>query len=107
MRDPEMTLDHLSRAPFNLAADDIAWVSDTAGAMSLEAKVAQLFILLSPPGDTQAVRDMARLQAGGVTRYHGADLATELEFIDQMLDAARIPPFVCADLEGSRLSFAF
>ena len=102
-----MALDQLSRAPFGLGDEDIAWVSETAGAMSLDEKVAQLFILLSHAGDNVAAGDMAKLQAGGVTRYHGPDLAAELAFIDNMLDAARIPPLVCADLEGSRLSFAF
>jgi beta-N-acetylhexosaminidase len=102
-----MKLDHLAAPPFNLGSRDIGWVRDTAASLDLREKVAQLFVLLSREDHRQSLADMSRLQAGGVTRYHGGDIEHELDFAEGVLKATRVPPLVCADLEGSRLSFPF
>ncbi len=46
----------LKAKPFNLSDEDIRWVEETIGGMTLEEKVGQLFIGNATPGADQITR---------------------------------------------------
>lgn len=100
------TFDHLTKAPFNLDAEAIAWVEATLAALSPDDRLRQLFNLRlagNDPGDIAAVR---AFRPGGVTRHSAADAVAERALIAELNAAAPTPLLISADLEGSRMSLA-
>lgn len=100
------TTDLLRKAPFGLDQGAIDWVVATKGAMTLAEKIGQLFVFHSMGQDENALAQLARLQPAGITRNFSADVAYEAQFIDSLQGSAKVPLFVSADLEGSRMSLA-
>ena len=97
----------LAARPFGLDAAGVAWVEATLARLSPDERIAQLFVLISR-GDPAAELDLLRrLKPGGITRFFGPDLATELGFARDLIAASAVPPFLSADLEGSRMSLPF
>jgi beta-N-acetylhexosaminidase len=103
----QMDLTHLTRPPFNLKREDIAWVAATLSAMTVADRAAQLFVHISMGQDPDEPARIARLRPAGITRFYGPDLAAEAAFIDRLRGDAAIPLLVSADLEGSRMSLPF
>ena len=99
--------DILSRAPFNLDQAAMDWVRATKAAMTLEQQVGQLFVLHSMGRDPDELQRLATLQPAGITRNFSADADHEAVFISALQAQAKVPMFVSADLEGSRMSLAF
>ena len=99
----------LAAAPFNLDREALAWVRATFDRLSFEDKVAQLFILPWPGPSRDSLDGITRLRPGGVTRFFfGGDTAeTELAGFAALREASVVPPFITADLEGSRMSLPF
>jgi beta-N-acetylhexosaminidase len=99
----------LAAAPFNLDRAALAWVHATFDRLSFEDKVAQLFILPWPGPSRDSLDAMKRLRPGGVTRFilRGETAETELAAFAALRDASVVPPFITADLEGSRMSLPF
>ncbi len=102
-----MKLDHLTRAPFGLDREALAWVEATAAGLSQPERVAQLFNLGWHGEDPGAVERFVRLAPGGITRFFGPDGAAEQARLAALQDAAKVPLLVSADLEGSRMSLPF
>jgi len=92
-----MTVD-LTAAPFSLDPDGVAWVQDTLGNLSLEAKVGQLFIAHGELDD-DSVDLVARLKLGGV-RLAAGPARTVRNTVDRLKAALSIPPLIAANLES-------
>lgn len=99
--------DHLRLAPFHLDDAGVAWVRAELARLTPEERVGQLFVHISMGSDPGEVARLARLQPAGVTRFHGPDLQAEVGFMTRAQEAVRLPMFVTADLEGSRMSLPF
>jgi beta-N-acetylhexosaminidase len=99
-----MTFDHLTKAPFNLDAEAVAWVTAAHAALSDEDKLRQLFTLRIAGNDPADIAATKAFRPGGVTRHVGADMATERALIAELNAGATVPLLVSADLEGSRMS---
>lgn len=99
--------DFLTRPPFSLAPDDLAWVKQTFAALSPGEKIAQLFNLACFSNDPAEMAHLSALQPGGITRFFGPDLEYELGFFDQLRVSAKVPLLFSSDLEGSRMSLPF
>jgi beta-N-acetylhexosaminidase len=99
--------DHLRLAPFHLDDAGVAWVRAELARLTPEERVGQLFVHISMGSDPGEVARLARLQPAGVTRFHGPDLQAEVGFLTRAQEAVRLPMFVTADLEGSRMSLPF
>jgi beta-N-acetylhexosaminidase len=102
-----MHLDRYTTAPFNLDSEALEWVETTFNQLTLDGKIAQLFVLISQ-GTEQHDLDLFRdFQPGGITRFFGSDLQAEHAFLDTYRDGSTVPPLISADLEGSRMSMEF
>lgn len=99
--------DHLRLAPFHLDDAGVAWVRAELARLTPEERVGQLFVHISMGSDPGEVARLARLQPAGVTRFHGPDLQAEVGFLTRAQEAVRLPMFITADLEGSRMSLPF
>ncbi len=92
--------DILRQAPFDLDEEQIAWVCDTLDGLTLQQKVGQLINLQILPGDDHAIELIERHQLGAFTAINFSDPDGCRRVIDAGRQACRIPPLVCADLEG-------
>ncbi|AEQ51274.1 glycoside hydrolase family 3 protein [Pelagibacterium halotolerans] len=97
----------LEKAPFHLDAEARSWVHATRDAMSIEDKVAQLFVLISRGDDDEEQARIRRLRPGGITRFFGPDAEGERGRLAALQSDAAVPLLVSADLEGSRMSLPF
>ncbi len=93
-------LEKLAFAPFNLAADDIAWVKKTRDALTTERKIAQIFCSMSLRDDPAAIGDIVSRQPGGVLRYMGPNLDAAWQATRSAIEASEIPLLIAGDLEG-------
>ncbi len=101
-----MVEEGLSRAPFNLDAEALAWVRATFSRLSPDERIAQLFVLRSGL-DRAGFERILRFRPGGITAVFRSDPEGELRNIAELAAASAVPPFVSADLEGSRASLPF
>lgn len=99
--------DHLREAPFRLDDAGVDWVRAELARLTPEERIGQLFVHISLGADPAEVARLGRLQPAGITRFHGPDLQAEVGFLTRARDAVRLPMFVSADLEGSRMSLPF
>jgi beta-N-acetylhexosaminidase len=83
--------------PFNLSADDIAWVRKTRDGLSTSDKVRQLFVQITFGPDAPA---LVKERLGGFTPAENPDLKTSWELCRLLLEGSEIPPFMSRDLEG-------
>ena len=93
-------LESLQLAPFNLNDADMAWVSATLASLSTDDKLRQLFLHLSIGDDPQAIRGLMATKPGGVCRNMGDNLEAAHSATRIALEAASVPPFITADIEG-------
>ena len=98
--------DLLRKAPFGLDQSAIDWVTATKAQMTQAEKIGQLFVFHSMGQDPDELARLAQLKPAGITRNFSADLAYESHFVDTLQGAAKVPLFISADLEGSRMSLA-
>lgn len=90
----------LALPPFNLSADDQAWVRRTRDSMSTEDRLRQLFVLVQFEDSPAAVQALMSARPGGVHRTWGADMAAAWATTRSILESADIPPFITGDMEG-------
>ncbi len=98
------TTDLLRKAPFGLDQAAMDWVVATKAQMTLAEKIGQLFVFHSMGQDPDELARLAQLKPAGITRNFSADVAYEARFIDTLQGTAKVPLFISADLEGSRMS---
>ncbi len=87
----------LSKAPFNLSAQDIAWVKKTRDGMSTAQKIRQLFVHISIGYN---VDELIATTPGGYMPIETLDLEKNWNTVQKFLNNSEIPPFMCQDLEG-------
>jgi beta-N-acetylhexosaminidase len=90
----------LSKKPFNLSKEDIAWVRKTRDGMSTADKLRQLFVHITIGDDLASMAKLSAMKPGGIHRFMGPDLAAAHATTKQALEAAEIPPFITGDIEG-------
>jgi beta-N-acetylhexosaminidase len=99
-----VTFDSLSKPPFNLDADAIAWVKAAFDRLTVEDKIRQLFTIRLAGYDAAEIERVQKFRPGGITRIPGDDIAAERRILDGFNALAPVPVIVSADLEGSRMS---
>lgn len=102
-----MTDDFLTKAPFNLKPEALAWVRETLASLSDGEKIGQLFVFAVMGFEPGEADRLAALKPAGITRFFTPLADREIALMDQFRASARIPLLVSADLEGSRMSLAF
>ena len=100
-------VDFLTKAPFHLNAESVAWVHATLASLSPDERLGQLFVFASMGKDPGEPDRLAALKPAGVTRFFTPDSDYERAFMDKIRTEARIPLLISADLEGSRMSLPF
>ncbi len=98
--------DLLRAAPFGLDQAAIDWVISTKAQMTLAEKIGQLFVFHSMGQNPDELALLAQLKPAGITRNFSPDIEFEARFVDTLQGSAKVPLFISADLEGSRMSLA-
>lgn len=93
--------------PLALEPEDTAWVERTRDSLSVEDKIAQLFILSTREDNSEEVSAITALNAGGVHRFPTADLAATWRATRQIIEESVVPPILSGDIEGGTLSYSF
>ena len=93
-------LKSLRKAPFNLSAEDVAWVETTRNALSTEDKLRQLFVHISIGDDLTNIARLAAMKPAGLHRFMGPELEPAWKATRQFLEMSEIPPFITGDIEG-------
>jgi beta-N-acetylhexosaminidase len=93
-------LKSLRKAPFNLTAEDVAWVEKTRNAMSTEDKLRQLFVHISIGDDLTAISALAKMNPGGLHRFMGPELEPAWKATRHFMELSEVPPFITGDIEG-------
>lgn len=89
----------LTARPFNLSAEDIAWVEMTKQSMTLDEKIGQLFVAHGFTSDQTYLADLLRRRPYGGFMYR-PDQAETIRETHQFLQAhSRIPLLLAANLE--------
>lgn len=85
--------------PFFLNDEQITWVEEMLGKMTLEQKVGQLFLNIVSP-DLEATKEMVReLQPCGVM-FRASPMETVAETTAQLQELSNIPMLIAANLES-------
>jgi beta-N-acetylhexosaminidase len=90
----------LSLPPFNLSAQDIAWVTTTRDRMSTEAQVRQLFNESSHSDDSAHIKALGDAKLGAITRFVRGDHRKSWAANRQLIEEAEVPLLISGDLEG-------
>ena len=98
--------DLLRKAPFGLDPAAIDWVTSTKAHMTQAEKIGQLFVFHSMGQNPDELAVLAQLKPAGITRNFSPDIEFEARFVDTLQGLAKVPLFISADLEGSRMSLA-
>jgi beta-N-acetylhexosaminidase len=96
----EKLQEFLRKSPFNLGDEGIEWVGKTIQGMSLREKISQLINIQILPGDDQAIELINKHQPGAVTVINFSDPQACKKVIQKVALGARLPPLICADIEG-------
>jgi beta-N-acetylhexosaminidase len=87
----------LTKFPFNLSADDMAWVRRTRDGMSTAQKIRQLFVHISIGFNED---ELVATQPAGFMPVENRDLEKSWATNRRFLKGCEIPPFLAQDLEG-------
>lgn len=86
--------------PFYLRDEDIEWVGNTLGSMSVDEKIGQLFFLIAYEPDRQYIEKLTKtVKAGGVMcRVMSREKVTET--VGLLQSGSKIPMLIAANLEA-------
>lgn len=93
--------------PLALTAEDAHWVAATRDSLTIEQKIAQLFILSTREDTEEEALSVAELGVGGVHRFPTGDLEATWRATRRVLDESAVPPILSGDIEGGTLSYSF
>lgn len=89
----------LTKKPFNLNEQDIAWVQETLEGLTLEEKVGQLFCTMGMGDNDMLINMVKKYQLGGLMYRPGP--AQEIRAAHQaMQESSKIPMLLAANLEN-------
>ena len=91
----------LKAKPFYLNDEEIRWVEDTIGSMTLDEKLRQLFVLLKPvPGaDEEQIRALMESARPGGMRWQGGDKETVFRQNTLFQRYSRIPVLIAGNCD--------
>jgi len=96
----------LTAAPYNLDADQLAWVEDTLASMTLDEQVGQLFTNLfffgadSFSGNPYTAEEIVEKFHVGIARYHGGTAEKVQGLLNRLQSASRIPLLIAANCDS-------
>ncbi len=90
----------LTKFPFHLSAEDLAWVRSTRDGMGTAQKIRQLFVHLTFGDSVEDSHRMAALSPGGLHRFMGENLDGNWAATRAFMERCAIPPFITGDFEG-------
>ena len=93
-------LDSLTKPPFSLSHNDLAWVRKTLNGMSAEDKVRQLFVHITMGDDLAMIDGLVATRPGGIHRFMGDNLEAAWKATRRAVESSEIPLFITGDLEG-------
>lgn len=93
--------------PLALDVQGRKWVEQTRDSLSVEEKIAQLFVLSSRHDTAEEVEWLASFKPGGIHRFPTHDLEASWKATRSHIDRAEIPVILSGDLEGGMLSYPF
>ena len=100
------TLVDLTAAPYNLDADQRAWVEDTLASMTLDEQVGQLFTNLfffgadDFSGNPYTAEEIVEKFHVGIARYHGGTAEKVQGLLNRLQSASRIPLLIAANCDS-------
>jgi len=101
------TLDSLALAPFNLSADDIAWVKKTRDGLTAENKIRQIYCPMCVYDDLANVQRLVDLKPGAIFRLLGPDMEAAWQATRLAAELSEIPLLIAGDLEGGAHGLPF
>ncbi len=92
----------LTAKPYNLSAEDIAWVEDTIAGMSIEEKIGQLFISHNRNLDVDEAQEKISKYHYGGQRYKdsGSKARDVFNFTQGLREVAKLPMLVAANCDN-------
>ncbi len=90
----------LKATSFDLGDEDISWVEETIGSMTLEEKVGKLFVGNATPGADQTNRDLVEKYHIGGTRYTPASASAVYALNSFMQENSNIPLLMASIFEA-------
>ena len=102
-----MSTSAISIEPLAVASDDLRWVERTRDAMTVDEKLAQLFVLSSNGDDAAEIDSLIANRPGGIHRFPSADLETVWFHARRILENCAVPPLMSGDIEGGTSSYGF
>ena len=101
------TLASLTRAPYHLSAEDIAWVKKTCNGLSAENKIRQIYCPMSVYDDLENTRRLVDLKPGAIFRLLGPDVDAAWKATRLAAESSEIPLLIAGDLEGGAHGLPF
>lgn len=96
-----------SSNPLALSPDDQSWVERTRDAMSVEAQIAQLFVLSARHDSVEENAGLLAHAPGGLHRFPTRNLHTAWSATRDALERSEIPLILSGDIEGGTISYPF
>jgi beta-N-acetylhexosaminidase len=93
--------------PLALSPDDQAWVERVRDSLSVEDRIAQLFVLSSREDTDDETAGLAVLRPGGVHRFPTPDLEQAWRATRRIVEAIEVPVILSGDIEGGTISYPF
>lgn len=93
--------------PLALSPEDQSWVERTRDAMSVEAQIAQLFVLSARHDSAEENAGLLAHAPGGLHRFPTRDLDTAWAATRDALERSEIPLILSGDIEGGTISYPF
>lgn len=97
----------LHSGPLALSQADARWVENTRDAMSVEAQIAQLFVLSSRHDSVAETTELLAHAPGGLHRFPTGDLDAAWAAARDALDRSEVPLILSGDIEGGTVSYPF
>ncbi|ACT60317.1 glycoside hydrolase family 3 protein [Hirschia baltica] len=94
--------------PLSLDTKATKWVDKTLTSLSVEERIAQLFVLSSRYDTDAECDDLLAIAPGGIHRFPCHNLEQHLRATRRLLDESEgVPPIITGDIEGGSISYPF
>lgn len=93
--------------PLALSPEDTSWVERTRDALSVEAQIAQLFILSSRHDSVAETDELLAHAPGGIHRFPTRDLDAAWAAARDAVERSDVPLILSGDIEGGTVSYPF
>jgi beta-N-acetylhexosaminidase len=97
----------LPASPLSLSPEDRAWVERTRDAMSVEAQIAQLFVLSARHDSIAETDGLLGFAPGGIHRFPTHDLDAAWAATRHAVERSDVPLILSGDIEGGTVSAPF